>query len=117
MTPQLISIARRSRAVLQEGITEAGAFCSWLAAATSYSTNKPADAAVLHLLFDVGMQRIGDLCWLAGDMLARGFLLARPLAAHAQRRRPAARGRPLPSDGGHDPNCARTIRRSCSRSR
>ena len=61
--------------VLQEGITEAGAFASWLATATSYSTN---DLQMLpfYIYYSMfGFQRIGDAAWQAGDMRARGFLL------------------------------------------
>src|SRR5690606_12865657 len=61
--------------VLQEGITEAGAFASWLACATSYSTN---DLQLLpfYIYYSMfGFQRIGDAAWQAGDMRARGFLL------------------------------------------
>src|SRR5690606_36062904 len=61
--------------VLQEGITEAGAFASWLAAATSYSTN---DLQLLpfYIYYSMfGFQRVGDAAWQAGDMRARGFLL------------------------------------------
>jgi pyruvate dehydrogenase E1 component len=61
--------------ILQEGITEAGGFSSWLAAATSYSTtNYPMiPFFVLYSMF--GFQRIGDFLWAAGDMRARGFLI------------------------------------------
>ena len=61
--------------VLQEGITEAGAFASWLACATSYSTN---DLQLLpfYIYYSMfGFQRIGDAAWQAGDMRSRGFLL------------------------------------------
>ncbi|HEY4530552.1 MAG TPA: pyruvate dehydrogenase (acetyl-transferring), homodimeric type [Luteimonas sp.] len=61
--------------VLQEGISEAGAFASWMAAATSYSTN---DLPMLpfYIYYSMfGFQRIGDMAWQAGDMRARGFLL------------------------------------------
>src|SRR5690606_5693006 len=61
--------------VLQEGITEAGAFASWLAAAASYSTN---DLQLLpfYIYYSMfGFQRVGDAAWQAGDMRARGFLL------------------------------------------
>jgi pyruvate dehydrogenase E1 component len=61
--------------VLQEGITEAGAFCSWIAAATSYSTNNLAMMPFFIFYSMFGMQRVGDLAWAAGDMRARGFLL------------------------------------------
>ena len=61
--------------ILEEGINEAGAFSSWIAAATSYSTN---DRIMLpfYIYYSMfGFQRVGDLAWAAGDMQARGFLL------------------------------------------
>lgn len=61
--------------VLNEGITEAGGFCSWLAAATSYSTNNYPMVPFYIFYSMFGLQRIGDLAWAAGDMRARGFLL------------------------------------------
>lgn len=61
--------------ILEEGINEAGAFCSWLAAATSYSTNQLAMIPFYIYYSMFGFQRIGDLAWAAGDMQARGFLL------------------------------------------
>lgn len=61
--------------ILEEGINEAGAFCSWIAAATSYSThNFPMIPFYIYYSM-FGFQRIGDLAWAAGDMQARGFLL------------------------------------------
>ncbi len=61
--------------LLQEGINEAGALCSWIAAATSYSTsNEPMiPFYIFYSMF--GFQRIGDLAWAAGDMRSRGFLI------------------------------------------
>ena len=61
--------------ILEEGINEAGAFCSWIAAATSYSTNQLAMIPFYIYYSMFGFQRIGDLAWAAGDMQARGFLL------------------------------------------
>jgi len=61
--------------MLEEGINEAGAFCSWIAAATSYSTNQLAMIPFYIYYSMFGFQRIGDLAWAAGDMRARGFLL------------------------------------------
>lgn len=61
--------------ILQEGINELGAASSWLAAATSYSTN---DLPMIpfYIYYSIfGFQRIGDLCWAAGDQQARGFLI------------------------------------------
>ena len=61
--------------LLQEGINEAGGFSSWIAAATSYSTNNRIMIPFYAYYSMFGFQRIGDLAWAAGDMLARGFLL------------------------------------------
>lgn len=61
--------------MLEEGINEAGAFCSWMAAATSYSSNKLTMIPFYIYYSMFGFQRIGDLAWAAGDMQARGFLL------------------------------------------
>ena len=61
--------------ILEEGINEAGAFCSWIAAATSYSTNQLTMIPFYIYYSMFGFQRIGDLAWAAGDMQARGFLL------------------------------------------
>ena len=61
--------------LLQEGINEAGAFSSWIAAATSYSTNNRIMIPFFIYYSMFGFQRIGDLAWAAGDMQARGFLV------------------------------------------
>ena len=61
--------------ILEEGINEAGAFCSWIAAATSYSTNNRIMVPFYIYYSMFGFQRVGDLAWAAGDMQARGFLL------------------------------------------
>lgn len=61
--------------ILQEGINEAGAFCSWMAAATSYSSNDRIMIPFYIYYSMFGYQRTGDLWWAAGDMHARGFLL------------------------------------------
>ncbi|MFT3804212.1 MAG: pyruvate dehydrogenase (acetyl-transferring), homodimeric type [Burkholderiaceae bacterium] len=61
--------------ILEEGINEAGAFCSWIAAATSYSTNNRQMLPFYIYYSMFGFQRVGDLAWAAGDMQARGFLL------------------------------------------
>ena len=61
--------------ILEEGINEAGAFCSWIAAATSYSTNNLPMIPFYIYYSMFGFQRVGDLAWAAGDMKARGFLL------------------------------------------
>jgi pyruvate dehydrogenase E1 component len=65
----------KSGQLLQEGINEAGAMCSWIAAATSYSTSN-APMIPFYIYYSMfGFQRVGDLAWAAGDMRARGFLL------------------------------------------
>ncbi len=61
--------------LLQEGINEAGGFCSWMAAATSYSSNNRIMIPFYIYYSMFGFQRVGDLAWAAGDMQARGFLL------------------------------------------
>jgi len=61
--------------ILQEGINEAGATCSWIAAATSYSTNNVPMIPFYIFYSMFGLQRVGDLVWAAGDMRARGFLV------------------------------------------
>jgi pyruvate dehydrogenase E1 component len=92
--------------VLEEGITEAGAFSSWMAAATSYSTN---DLPLLpfYIYYSMfGFQRIGDSAWQAADMRARGFLLG------ATAGRTTLNGEGLQHEDGHShllsgaiPNC------------
>ena len=61
--------------ILQEGINEAGAMSSWIAAATAYSTHAQTMMPFYIFYSMFGFQRIGDLAWAAGDMRARGFLL------------------------------------------
>ncbi|CAM2910590.1 pyruvate dehydrogenase (acetyl-transferring), homodimeric type [Legionella worsleiensis] len=65
----------RDGQILEEGINEAGAFCSWIAAATSYSSNNLTMIPFYIYYSMFGFQRIGDLAWAAGDIQARGFLL------------------------------------------
>jgi pyruvate dehydrogenase E1 component len=65
----------RSGQMLQEGINEAGAVASWIAAATSYS-NSNTPMIPFYIYYSMfGFQRTHDLAWAAGDMRARGFLL------------------------------------------
>jgi pyruvate dehydrogenase E1 component len=61
--------------ILQEGITEAGAMSSWIAAATSYSSSGVAMIPFFIFYSMFGFQRVGDLAWAAGDMRAKGFLI------------------------------------------
>jgi len=61
--------------ILQEGITEAGSMCSWIASGTSYSTHGVQTLPFFIFYSMFGFQRIGDFAWAAGDMRTRGFLL------------------------------------------
>ena len=61
--------------ILQEGINEAGAMCSWIAAATSYSAHGIPMIPFYIYYSMFGFQRVGDLAWAAGYSRARGFLL------------------------------------------
>jgi pyruvate dehydrogenase E1 component len=65
----------RDGRLLEEGITEAGALCSWIAAATAYSVHGRAMLPVYIYYSMFGFQRVGDLIWAAADQRARGFLL------------------------------------------
>ena len=61
--------------ILQEGINEAGAISSWIAAGTSYS-NHNLPMIPFYIFYSMfGFQRVGDLAWAAGDSRTRGFLL------------------------------------------
>ena len=61
--------------ILEEGINEAGSFCSWLAAGTSYSTHGLPMIPFYIFYSMFGFQRIGDFIWAGGDSQARGFLI------------------------------------------
>ena len=61
--------------MLQEGINEAGAMASWIAAATAYSTSDIPMIPFYIFYSMFGFQRVMDLIWAAGDSRARGFLL------------------------------------------
>ncbi|MDQ6524990.1 pyruvate dehydrogenase (acetyl-transferring), homodimeric type [Nocardioides sp. LHD-245] len=61
--------------ILQEGINEAGAMSSWIAAATSYSSSDTPMIPFYVYYSMFGFQRVGDLAWAAGDIRARGFLV------------------------------------------
>jgi pyruvate dehydrogenase E1 component len=61
--------------ILEEGINEGGAYCSWIAAATSYA-NHGVQMIPFYIYYSMfGFQRIGDFAWAGGDMRARGFLI------------------------------------------
>jgi pyruvate dehydrogenase E1 component len=65
----------KSGQILEEGINEAGSMCSWIAAATSYSSHGVSTIPFYIYYSMFGFQRIGDLAWAAGDMQARGFMI------------------------------------------
>jgi pyruvate dehydrogenase E1 component len=89
--------------ILQEGINEAGGMCSWIAAATSYSTNNRVMIPFYIYYSMFGLQRIGDLAWAAGDMQARGFLLGGTSG------RTTLNGEGLQHEDGHSQLVAGTI--------
>jgi pyruvate dehydrogenase E1 component len=89
--------------MLEEGITEAGAFSAWLAAATSYSVNDYPLIPFYIYYSMFGFQRIGDLAWAAGDSQARGFLIG------ATAGRTTLNGEGLQHQDGHSHLLASTI--------
>ena len=89
--------------ILQEGINEAGGMSSWIAAATSYSTNNRIMIPFYVYYSMFGFQRIGDLAWAAGDMQARGFLLGGTSG------RTTLNGEGLQHEDGHSHIMANTI--------
>ncbi len=89
--------------ILQEGINEAGAMSSWIAAATAY-TNHAQMMIPFYIFYSMfGFQRIGDLAWAAGDMRARGFLLGGTAG------RTTLNGEGLQHEDGHSHLMASTI--------
>jgi pyruvate dehydrogenase E1 component len=61
--------------ILQEGICEAGAMASFMAAGTAYAVHGVPTIPFYVFYSIFGFQRVGDLIWSCGDMLCRGFLL------------------------------------------
>jgi pyruvate dehydrogenase E1 component len=65
----------RKGQILEEGINEGGAMCSWIAAGTAYS-NHGVSMVPFYIYYSMfGFQRVGDFVWAAGDMQSRGFLI------------------------------------------
>ncbi|BER95536.1 pyruvate dehydrogenase (acetyl-transferring), homodimeric type [Vibrio cholerae] len=89
--------------VLQEGINELGAMSSWVAAATSYSTNNLPMIPFYIYYSMFGFQRVGDMAWMAGDQQARGFLLG------ATAGRTTLNGEGLQHEDGHSHILAGTV--------
>ena len=100
-----VSYYREDKAgqILQEGINEAGGMSSWIAAATSYSTNNRIMIPFYVYYSMFGLQRVGDLAWAAGDMQARGFLLGGTSG------RTTLNGEGLQHEDGHSQLVASTI--------
>ncbi|MCC7464085.1 MAG: pyruvate dehydrogenase (acetyl-transferring), homodimeric type, partial [Gammaproteobacteria bacterium] len=89
--------------MLEEGINEAGALCSWIAAATSYANHGTAMVPFYIYYSMFGFQRVGDFIWAAGDMRARGFLLG------ATAGRTTLAGEGLQHQDGHSQLVATTV--------
>ncbi|MDY7577999.1 pyruvate dehydrogenase (acetyl-transferring), homodimeric type [Herbaspirillum sp. RTI4] len=89
--------------ILQEGINEAGGMSSWIAAATSYSSNNRIMIPFYTYYSMFGLQRIGDLAWAAGDMRARGFMIGGTAG------RTTLNGEGLQHEDGHSHVLASTI--------
>jgi len=93
----------KSGQILEEGINEAGAMSSWIAAATAYSSHGVSTIPFYIYYSMFGFQRIGDLAWAAGDMQARGFLIG------ATAGRTTLAGEGLQHQDGHGMVAAGTI--------
>ena len=89
--------------ILQDGINEAGGISSWIAAATSYSTNNRIMLPFFTFYSMFGLQRVGDLVWAAADMRARGFLMGGTAG------RTTLNGEGLQHEDGHSHILASTI--------
>ncbi|HEB81957.1 MAG TPA: pyruvate dehydrogenase (acetyl-transferring), homodimeric type [Gammaproteobacteria bacterium] len=93
----------KSGQILEEGINEAGAMSSWIAAATAYSSHG-VNMIPFYIYYSMfGFQRVGDLAWAAGDMQARGFLIG------ATAGRTTLAGEGLQHQDGHSLITASTI--------
>jgi pyruvate dehydrogenase E1 component len=89
--------------ILEEGITEAGATASWIAAATSYANHHLTMVPFYTFYSMFGFQRVGDLLWAAGDSRAKGFLMG------ATAGRTTLLGEGLQHEDGHGLLLASTI--------
>ncbi len=93
----------KSGQILQEGISEAGALCSWIAAGTAYA-NHGLHMIPFFIFYSMfGFQRVGDLIWQAADMRARGFLMG------ATSGRTTLNGEGLQHQDGHSHLLASTV--------
>jgi pyruvate dehydrogenase E1 component len=89
--------------ILEEGITEAGAMSSFIAAGTAYASQNVSMVPFFVYYSMFGFQRIGDLVWAAGDIKARGFLLG------ATAGRTTLNGEGLQHEDGHSHILAATV--------
>ncbi len=89
--------------ILEEGINEAGALCSWIAAGTAYS-NHGVSMVPFYIFYSMfGFQRVGDFIWAAGDQQVRGFLIG------ATAGRTTLAGEGLQHQDGHSQLVATTV--------
>jgi pyruvate dehydrogenase E1 component len=89
--------------MLEEGINEAGAICSWIAAGTAYA-NHGRSMVPFYIYYSMfGFQRVGDFIWAAGDIQARGFLMG------ATAGRTTLAGEGLQHQDGHSQIVATTV--------
>ena len=89
--------------ILEEGINEAGALCSWIAAGTAYS-NHGISMVPFYIFYSMfGFQRVGDFIWAAGDQQVRGFLIG------ATAGRTTLAGEGLQHQDGHSQLVATTV--------
>jgi pyruvate dehydrogenase E1 component len=89
--------------ILQEGITEAGATASWVAAGTAYANHGVPMVPFFIFYSMFGFQRVADLIWAGGDMQARGFLIG------ATSGRTTLNGEGLQHEDGHSHLIAATV--------
>ncbi|MDA8348867.1 MAG: pyruvate dehydrogenase (acetyl-transferring), homodimeric type [Pseudomonadota bacterium] len=89
--------------IIEEGINEAGALCSWIAAGTAYS-NHGINMVPFYVFYSMfGFQRVGDFIWAAGDQQVRGFLIG------ATAGRTTLAGEGLQHQDGHSQLVATTV--------
>jgi pyruvate dehydrogenase E1 component len=93
----------RKGQMLEEGINEAGATCSWIAAGTAYANHRQHMVPFYIYYSMFGFQRVGDFIWAAGDIQARGFLLG------ATAGRTTLAGEGLQHQDGHSQLVATTV--------
>ena len=89
--------------ILQEGICEAGAIASFIAAGTAYATFAVPTIPFYIFYSMFGFQRVGDMIWASADMMARGFLLGGTAG------RTTLNGEGLQHQDGHSPILASTV--------